>query len=287
MDDTLTCKNCGKPLKPDWDVCPYCQQPLKEEPKQQKRCRRCNEELEDDMVICPTCKEPVNEAEDAVETPTTGEKATKEYDTEIEPTVKKTAVKKPTAATKSVTKKPATKKPVIKPAIKATATKPAAKKPAAKKSAAAIKPTEKKPAIAKKPTAKKPIKSRREKIESIIKDNLKEESDFYFHNDIPPKKRAGAQQSYVFLHSGEKIICLYDSTVFGGAREGICLTNYGIYWKSLSEESIFINYSLIKNIKIKEDEGLFINNLEVEQCDCPKKLKKTLDQIVVLFKKSS
>ena len=54
MEDTLKCKNCGKPLKPKWPVCPYCKHPV------QKKCPKCGEELEEGMVICPNCQMPIH-----------------------------------------------------------------------------------------------------------------------------------------------------------------------------------------------------------------------------------
>jgi hypothetical protein len=102
-----------------------------------------------------------------------------------------------------------------------------------------------------------------------------------FYSSIPGKKKAGAKQSYVSLKDDEKIICLRDSTVFGGAKEGICLTNHGIYWKSLGDERKFIRYSDIERIQMREG-SLYINGLKVESCPCVNKLKKTLEEIVYL-----
>ncbi|WP_461255944.1 zinc ribbon domain-containing protein [Treponema sp. R80B11-R83G3] len=59
MEEELKCKNCDKPLKPNWVFCPYCKQPVKVEPK---KCKKCGEELDDDMVICPVCGEPADDA---------------------------------------------------------------------------------------------------------------------------------------------------------------------------------------------------------------------------------
>jgi tetratricopeptide (TPR) repeat protein len=79
VDDTLKCKKCGyEPIKSNWQMCPKCKQPLKEEPKQQKRCRRCNEELEDWMEQCPACGEHV-EAEAPIQTSAAGEKTAEDY----------------------------------------------------------------------------------------------------------------------------------------------------------------------------------------------------------------
>jgi len=60
MEDTLKCKNCGKPLKPKWPFCPYCAQPVQAQPK---KCRKCGEELEEGMVICPNCQMPIQAEE--------------------------------------------------------------------------------------------------------------------------------------------------------------------------------------------------------------------------------
>jgi len=59
VEEELKCKNCDKPLKPNWVFCPYCKQPVKVEPR---KCKKCGEELDDDMVICPVCGEPVDDA---------------------------------------------------------------------------------------------------------------------------------------------------------------------------------------------------------------------------------
>jgi RNA polymerase subunit RPABC4/transcription elongation factor Spt4 len=127
-------------------------------------------------------------------------------------------------------------------------------------------------------------------IELIIKNNLAfKDSDFLFYDAIPPKKRASVLQNYVSLKDDETIICLYDSTVFGGAKEGICLTNYGIYWKELAGERHFVMYSEINNIQIK-DKKLFVNTLVIDFYFSSKnsleKLKKALEEIVALLEKS-
>jgi len=52
VKETVNCKNCNKPLKPHWEFCPYCKQPVHVKPK---KCKKCGEELEEGMVICPVC----------------------------------------------------------------------------------------------------------------------------------------------------------------------------------------------------------------------------------------
>jgi len=57
MEDALICKSCNKPLKPNWQFCPYCKQPVHVKPK---KCKKCGEELEEGMLICPICGKAVD-----------------------------------------------------------------------------------------------------------------------------------------------------------------------------------------------------------------------------------
>jgi len=105
---------------------------------------------------------------------------------------------------------------------------------------------------------------------------------FCFGEEIPLDKKAGAKDSYVNLSENERIVCLYDSTVFGGAAEGICLTNKAIYWKELGEDGESVLYSDIASIKVKRSEGateLYINGKKVESCPAYEALKSTLEKL--------
>jgi tetratricopeptide (TPR) repeat protein len=102
---------------------------------------------------------------------------------------------------------------------------------------------------------------------------------FYFSPNIPEKKKAGAMGSYVHLTGGEEILCLYDSTVFGGAKEGICLTNQAIYWKAIAEAGQSVRYEEIASVTVK-GKNLYINDKQVESCPAFNSIKTVLDRIV-------
>jgi RNA polymerase subunit RPABC4/transcription elongation factor Spt4 len=55
MQQTLTCKNCGKELDSEWKICPFCQTPI----EKQNICKSCGKELQDGWQICPFCQTPV------------------------------------------------------------------------------------------------------------------------------------------------------------------------------------------------------------------------------------
>jgi hypothetical protein len=120
-------------------------------------------------------------------------------------------------------------------------------------------------------------------IEPIIENNLAfEDSGFYFYSDIPAKKKAAAIQSYAHVDDDEDIICLYDSTVFGGAKEGICLTDYGIYWRFTGRDANYLIYTEIEKIYI-DGSNLLLNDILLPSCSSCNQLKKALEEIVAFF----
>jgi acyl carrier protein len=121
-------------------------------------------------------------------------------------------------------------------------------------------------------------------IEKIIVNNLyRNASDFLFHENIPDKKKIGAESSYVFLSDDERIVCLFDSTVFGGAKEGICLTTEAIYWKEIADNPCFVRYTDLKKIEVTK-KALCVNGMKVETCPMNKEIGKTLDEIMEYIK---
>ncbi|MHA1727424.1 MAG: zinc ribbon domain-containing protein [Promethearchaeota archaeon] len=52
IDAELTCSKCGKPINPDFTMCPYCGAPQKGE------CSNCGKELQPGFKMCPYCGTP-------------------------------------------------------------------------------------------------------------------------------------------------------------------------------------------------------------------------------------
>ena len=67
---------------------------------------------------------------------------------------------------------------------------------------------------------------------------------------IPAEKREAAIGSFVNLHSGEKLICYCDTTVFGGGKDGFALTDSRILWHELWGTPCAVRYSEIKNFEV-------------------------------------
>ncbi|MGN0015756.1 MAG: zinc-ribbon domain-containing protein [Candidatus Avelusimicrobium sp.] len=113
--------------------------------------------------------------------------------------------------------------------------------------------------------------------------------DYYFTPDIPAEKLGEAKKAYAFIQPDEKILCLFDSTVFGGADDGVVFTDQGIYWHELMEDPKHLDYRQIHNIFLRQSnltiktvsgESLQMSFLEEEN-----KLLKNLINAVIQYLK--
>lgn len=64
----------------------------------------------------------------------------------------------------------------------------------------------------------------------------------------PRQKKSGALKSNVGLGKDEYAVIAHDSTVFGGAKEGVTFTNKAIYWKELLSSSGAFDYDAITQL---------------------------------------
>jgi len=55
LEQSPTCHNCGRPVKPDWQYCPYCEAELKHP------CPQCGYLLEPEWKRCPQCGAPAGD----------------------------------------------------------------------------------------------------------------------------------------------------------------------------------------------------------------------------------
>ena len=56
LNDNLTCKNCGLPLKsPEFRFCPRCGTSIPKEKKIPTHCVKCGTELKEEYIFCPIC----------------------------------------------------------------------------------------------------------------------------------------------------------------------------------------------------------------------------------------
>lgn len=85
--------------------------------------------------------------------------------------------------------------------------------------------------------------------------------------NIPRKKLEGAISSYAPGVSPDDVLILLDDTVFGGAKEGLLITNDAIYCKQKFEDRRFMKFSDITTLEPGTNSRVFINGKEFYQAD--------------------
>ena len=82
----------------------------------------------------------------------------------------------------------------------------------------------------------------------------------FVYPNIPQKKLFGAIGSYANDVKPEEVIILVDDTVFGGAKEGILITNNAIYSKEIFERPKRVQFRTNLNIKPGNKGTIIIDN---------------------------
>lgn len=89
----------------------------------------------------------------------------------------------------------------------------------------------------------------------------------YARPNIPPRKLEGAISSYAYNVAPHEVIALLDDTLFGGAKEGLLVTNDAIYCKQKFESPKRMAMSAIHEAKPGSHSRLFINGSEFFKAD--------------------
>lgn len=132
--------------------------------------------------------------------------------------------------------------------------------------------------------------------QNIIKDlteicmKYKDVECFYIIGDIPNKKLINSKKSFYIPHN-EKVILLYDETMFGSAKDGLAICGSGVYWHNnftVSSNKYFLNWEELLKIQIKHnDHTVFLgkgNKLDTMYCDqSTTKIVKLLKEIQKLI----
>jgi tetratricopeptide (TPR) repeat protein len=100
---------------------------------------------------------------------------------------------------------------------------------------------------------KGPVGDVRRELEKVLFHN---DSNCFFSPRIPEKKMTAAKESYVGLKEGETLLCLFDTTVFHGAKEGIAFTDLGIFFKNYEGKAGFIKYLDLFEPQLIEEKGI-------------------------------
>ena len=112
------------------------------------------------------------------------------------------------------------------------------------------------------------------------------EYSFYIGGNIPEKKRRNAWNSMRVNGYDTSILALFDSTLWGGAREGIAITPEGIHAKSLGKEPTFHAWNDIETVTLYNSH-LVLNGQEAGEwyCGDNSEAQKICDAITKLVNK--
>jgi len=90
----------------------------------------------------------------------------------------------------------------------------------------------------------------------------------YYAPSVPAAKEKAARAAYAGSLAGEKVLVLYDATVFGGAEDGFALSPQGIAWRRAYDEPVAFRYHQLdpSTIEVREggDAALTVNGQQVE-----------------------
>ena len=149
----------------------------------------------------------------------------------------------------------------------------------------------------------------KEKISAILSNDLKNQilgmydqktniDKLYVLEKIPVKLLANAIETYFHkLSQDEIVICLYDDTAFGSAKDGFTITTKQIYYKNIFEHGSSTNIADV--LSINQERHNSIQNIVIRTSSSTAKihidsaLKKKdalvnfVDRLVTLLKKSN
>ena len=101
-----------------------------------------------------------------------------------------------------------------------------------------------------------------------LQDTYSNISSIYYKNPSnskAQKKFNSALSSYVKLTNNEVPFLLFDSTLFGGAKDGFVLTNKGIHLHSIAQDTVYIPYERFYSVsQSKKSSRVTINEIETD-----------------------
>ena len=108
---------------------------------------------------------------------------------------------------------------------------------------------------------------------------------YLFVGTIPPRKVNNAIATYATQVSPEDVLLLYDSTVFGSAKDGLLLTAEAVYWRDGNGEPDRLRYTEIRKVDFLEytlSAAIVLNGKEIkiETGDDTDKLAESLANVI-------
>jgi hypothetical protein len=103
-------------------------------------------------------------------------------------------------------------------------------------------------------------------ILALLRQHFGADDSLYLRPTIPPKKEAGARRVHATsLPADERILALYDDTVFGSGEDGFVVTARRVCWKNIGGEPRSIEWRFLEPESIvPEGRTLAVSGLVIE-----------------------
>lgn len=126
-----------------------------------------------------------------------------------------------------------------------------------------------------------------EEIVDLARRSLGENGDLYYAPNIPQEKADVARATHEGIGADERVLVLFDDTLFGSADDGFAITARGIFWKNLMEDPQGVGWDEIDpgGVTYEEDEhriGVAGEELHLTHADAEVLAPRLHDLIVCL-----
>jgi hypothetical protein len=103
-------------------------------------------------------------------------------------------------------------------------------------------------------------------ILALLRQHFGADDSLYLSPTIPPKKEAGARRVHAAsLSPGERILALYDDTVFGSGEDGFVVTARRLCWKNIGGDAHSVEWRFLEPESIIPDgRKLAVSGLVIE-----------------------
>lgn len=92
--------------------------------------------------------------------------------------------------------------------------------------------------------------------------SLAHNNDVYVGHNILARKITAGMDSMGVQEGQEDVFMQIDTTVFGGAKEGVILTPQAIYWKNIMEKACRVNWRDFRSAQVVEDASVLLNGFK-------------------------
>jgi hypothetical protein len=120
-------------------------------------------------------------------------------------------------------------------------------------------------------------------VSEITNTKIREYVFYWNENPTVNTKFNNALSSYAFIGKEEQPLILFDNTAFGGAKDGLVITDKKVYCHNMWENPFFLNLSDISNVDLNGSDLIFNNqklSIQLIPSGCREEFKNFISNII-------